>query len=59
MKVYVCFEAYYSTDIAVGSKQEAFFNEDKAKQYCEERQTKLDKLHNNTVNAKYWTLDVK
>ena len=58
MKVYVCFEAYYSTDIAVGSKQEAFYSEDDAKEYCKERQTKLDKLPNNTVTVKYWTLDV-
>jgi len=59
MKVYVCFEAYYSTDIAVGSKQEAFLDEDKAKEYCKERQTKLDKLSNNTITAKYWTLEAK
>jgi len=58
MKVYVCFEAYYSTDIAVGSKQEAFYNENKAKEYCMKQQTKLDKIPNNTVIAKYWTLDV-
>ena len=58
MKVYVCFEAYYSTDIAVGSKQEAFYNEDKAKEYCMKIQTKLDKISNNTIIAKYWILDV-
>jgi len=59
MKVYVCFEAYYSTDIAIGSKQEAFHDENKAKEYCKERQIDLDKIHDNTVTAKYWTLDVK
>jgi len=58
MKVYVCFEAYYSTDIAIGSKQEAFYNEDKAKEYCKDKQTELDKLPSNTVTVKYWTLDV-
>ncbi len=59
MKVYVCFEAFYTTDIAIGSKQEAFYNENDAKKYCEARQVELDKLRNNTIDAKYWTLDVK
>jgi len=59
MKVYVCFEAFYSTDIAVGSKQEAFSDENKAIKYCEERQVELGKLRNNVITAKYWTLDVK
>ena len=59
MKVYVCFEAYYGTDITVGSKQEAFYNENKAKAYCKQQQIKIDKIPNNTSIAKYWTLDVK
>lgn len=59
MKVYVCFEAYYSTDIAIGSKQEAFYDKDKAREYCKERQIELDKKPNNTTIAKYWTLDVE
>ena len=59
MKVHVCFEAYYSTDIAVGSTQEAFYDENKAKEYCKNRQTTLDKLPNNTITVKYWTLNPK
>jgi len=59
MKVYVCFEAFYNTDIAIGSKQEAFYDEKKAIKYCEDRQVEVDKLRNNTITAKYWTLDVK
>jgi len=59
MKVYVCLEAYYSTDIAVGSKQKAFSDEDKAKEYCKTRQVELDKKSQNTINAKYWALDVE
>jgi len=59
MKVYVCFEAFYSTDIAIGSKQEAFSDENKAIKYCEKRQVELDKLQNNNITVKYWTLYVR
>jgi len=59
MKVYVCYEAVYGYEIAIGSKQEGFCDEEKAKEYCKMRQVELNKLRNNVTDAKYWTVDVK
>jgi len=58
MKVHVCYEALYGFDITIGSKQEAFYDEKKAIKYCEDRQVELDKLRNNAITAKYWTVNV-